>query len=239
VYNPEFIAQGDIINGLRTADMVLIGTDSEPAFHALEGIYRTIMTKEPVFNRMSRTAAEITKFSINCFLTMKIAYANMIGEIAINSHIGDEIVPMLVAIGDDQRIGHKFLGYGYGFSGVCLPRDNRALAVHARSIGLLPLIPDAVDGSNNNHAIYLKYWFMKENPDKDTSFLFTQLTYKKGVDILTESAPYQLCKDLLKEGYRVDITESSVVVQQVQKELAQYEDRITYGTVSKGYKITL
>ena len=106
VYNPEFIAQGDIINGLKKADMVLVGTDDDKAYLALQGIYRTIMTQEPKFNRMSPTAAEITKISINCFLTMKIAYANMIGEIAINSGIESEVDTILQAIGNDTRIGN-------------------------------------------------------------------------------------------------------------------------------------
>lgn len=239
VYNPEFIAQGAIIQGLRTADMVLIGTDSEPAFHALEGIYRTIMTKEPVFNRMSRTAAEITKISINCFLTMKIAYANMIGEIAINSGVEDEVPIILKAIGDDSRIGNKYLQYGYGYGGPCLPRDMSALGIHAKSVGLIPLIQDSIDGCNNNHAVYLKNYYIRQNPDTSVPFLFTQLTYKAGTDMLIESQQYKLCKDLLAAGYSVDITESPIVVQQVQKELSEYADRITYGGLVNGYKINI
>ena len=238
-YNPEFIAQGSIIQGLKEADMILIGTSNESTFHSLQGIYRTIMTKEPKFNRMSRTAAEITKISINCFLTMKIAYANMIGEIVINSGIEPEVSTVLKAIGDDSRIGNKYLQYGFGYGGPCLPRDMKALDVHGNICGIPRRIPTAIDQSNDLHARYLSQHYMIMNPNRDIPFIFTQLTYKKGVDMLVESQQYRLCKDLLQAGCSVDITESPVVVSIVQDELKEYSDRITYGTATNGYKIDI
>lgn len=238
-YNPEFIAQGDIINGLRTADMILIGATDEPTVHALQGIYRTIMTKEPKFNIMSRTAAEITKISINCYLTMKIAYANMIGEIAIESGVGDEKQIMLDAIGDDSRIGRKLTRYGFGFGGPCLPRDNRALGIHADDIGVQTKICQTTDTANTFHARYLREHFIKLNPDKEQPFLFTQLTYKPGVDLLVESQQYRLCRDLLEAGYCVDIREQPSVIEQVQKELSVYGERVIYGTATNGITIDI
>lgn len=239
-YNPEFIAQGDIVNGLKKADMILIGANDEKVVHQLTGVYRTIMDKEPVINSMSPTAAEITKISINCFLTMKIAYRNVIGEIAINSGIEDEVNTILKAIGDDKRIGHLYLlYYGFGYGGPCLPRDMSALGIHAKNVGLIPLLQDTIDGCNNNHAVYLKNYYIKKNSDKEVPFLFTQLTYKKGVDMLVESQQYRLCKDLLSAGYKVDITEQPSVIEHVKGELKEYAEQITWGTVNKGYKIEI
>ncbi len=238
-YNPEFIAQGSIVDGLKYADMVLVGCTDESVQCSITAIYRTIMMTTPNIRFMSPTAAEITKISINCFLTTKITYANMIGEIAINSGIQEEIGTILKAIGDDSRIGHKYLGYGFGAGGVCLPRDQRALGTYMRSVGLVSLIPDIVDGTNNNHAVYLKNYFIRQNPDINIPFIFTQLSYKKGVDILTESQQYRLCKDLLETGYKVDITESPAVIEQVQQDLIQHKDRITYGGLLTGFNIDL
>jgi nucleotide sugar dehydrogenase len=238
-YNPEFIAQGSIIDGLRNADMVLMGVTEDSTYHALQAIYRTIMNKEPVISRMSPTAAEITKISINCFLTMKIAYANMIGEIAINSGLEPEIPLILQAIGSDTRIGHKYLGYGFGYGGPCLPRDMRALGVYMEDCGIKARIPSATDNTNDAHARYLMEYYMKQNPHKDFPFQFTQLTYKKGVDMLTESQQYKLCKDLLYAGYSVAIDESDNVIQQIKPELQQYGDKVIYGTIDNSYKIDI
>ena len=38
---------------------------------------------------------------------------------------------ILDAIGSDIKVEKKYLEYGYGYGGPCLPRDNRALAVFA------------------------------------------------------------------------------------------------------------
>lgn len=240
VYNPEFIAQGSIIQGLRFADIVLIGCDHNPIVeHTIQSIYETLMDITPRYNIMSRTAAELTKISINCFLAMKISYTNMIGEIAINTGCENEVNIILEAVGDDSRIGHKYLKYGFGFGGPCIPRDQKALGIHAGRVGTQVVIPKAIDNSNALHAEYLKSHYIKQNPDKTIPFIFTQLTYKKGVDMLVESQQYRLCRDLLEVGYSVDITESATVIVQVQQKLSQYSDRITYGAITNGYKINL
>lgn len=240
VYNPEFIAQGDIINGLRNADMILIGAHKEPSVHALTALYRALMNQYNIkVNVMSPTAAELTKISINCFLTTKIAFANMIGEVAINSGVESEVPTILQAIGSDTRIGNKFLRYGFSAGGVCLPRDGKALTAHSRSVGITPLLIDGTEGSRALHNSYLRTYFMNQNPDKNTPFIFNQLSYKKGVDILTESQQYLLCKDLLKEGYSVVINESAPVVDVVMQELSQYADRITFNKEITGYTIDI
>jgi UDPglucose 6-dehydrogenase len=208
-YNPEFIAQGSIIDGLRNADMVLMGVSEDSTYEALKAIYRTIMDKEPVISRMSPTAAEITKISINCYLAMKIAYANMIGEIAINSNLESEIPDILKAIGSDSRIGHKYLGYGFGYGGPCIPRDGKALSVYMEDVNIKARIPVAADNANEAHANFILQYFTKQNPDKTVPFIFPQLTYKKGVDILTESQQLRLAMSLEANGYTVYTTDTA------------------------------
>jgi len=91
-YNPEFIAQGSIINDLKSADMVLIGGDGKHRSE-LQNIYYSIQgpKKEPHIHFMSTKAAELTKIAVNCYLTTKISYANMIGEVMTLSNMSDEI----------------------------------------------------------------------------------------------------------------------------------------------------
>ena len=238
-YNPEFIAQGDIINGLRNADMVLMGVTEDSTYHALQGIYRTIMHKEPVISRMSPTAAEITKISINCFLAMKIAYANMIGEIAINSGLELSIGTILTAIGSDSRIGHKYLQYGFGFGGPCIPRDGKALSVYMEDCSIKARLPVAADNANEAHAKFLLQYYMERNPDKSKPFQFTQLTYKKGVDMLVESQQYRLCTDLLENGYSVVVDESKSVTDYLLEDMNKYSDRIQLGIIDNAYKILI
>mgnify|MGYP001559997022 FL=1 len=71
------------------------------------------------------------------------------------------------------------------------------------------------------------------------SFIFSQLSYKKGVEILVESQQYLLCKDLIKEGYKVVINESELVIDIVKKELSEYQAQIIINQDVPGIKIHL
>lgn len=242
-YNPEFIAQGDIVNGLRYADMILIGTSSVDASQKVQDIYHKIMNIKPKFNIMSNTAAEITKISINCFLTTKISFANMIGEICNNTGIGGEVSKVLDAIGDDTRIGKKYLNYGFGFGGPCLPRDNRALGKHAEKVGLKINLPLEVDKFNIEHHNYLVDWFTNQYPDKNTNFVFQTVTYKKGTDLLTESQQLNLLHSLLMEGYSCSVVDIPEVLEQLNSDLKPiYGDKLnlfSVGTSVSGVIISL
>jgi UDP-glucose 6-dehydrogenase len=180
---------------------------------------------------MSNTAAEITKISINCFLTTKISFANMIGEICLKSNIGVEISAVLNAIGDDSRIGNKYLKFGYGFGGPCLPRDNRALGKHMDNIELKVNLPYEVDGFNNKHNEFLYETLIKQNPDKNIPFIFDSVSYKKGLDIITESQQLKLAKTLLKNGYSVIIIDLPQVIKLIEPTVnSKYGDRLILST---------
>lgn len=236
IYNPEFIAQGSIIDGLKDADVVLMGGENIPP--VLFDIYRDIMGKEPNFKLLTFTGAEIVKISINCFLTMKIAFANMVGEIIINSHEEKSIGDILETIGCDSRVGKKYLSYGFPAGGVCLPRDQKALNRHAYFVGIPTKFTHAIDVENERHSEYLIRYYTNVNPDKDIPFIFSYLSYKKGVDILTDSYQLKLCIDLLRSGYKIDVP---VCVKEMDtpEEFKDYvyNDMVTFGTIPEGYKI--
>lgn len=116
-YNPEFIAQGRIIYDQLHPDLVLIGQANEECGNQIQEIYTKMCKNKPIFCKMSPTEAEITKISLNCFLTMKIAYANMVGDLCIEMDASPEKV--LNAIGSDSRINNKYLRWGYGPGGPC------------------------------------------------------------------------------------------------------------------------
>ena len=202
-YNPEFIAQGSIIKDLQNADMVLLGGDGKHKGN-LVNIYKKIQYgyEEPSIHLMSTKAAEITKIAVNCFLTTKISYANMIGQVLAQSNLYDEIDTVLSPIGSDSRIGQKYMNFGFGFGGPCFPRDNRAFASYAQKVGVEHNIGTTTDNFNDAHATFLKDYFDKHNVN-NLPFCFEYIAYKPETDILTESQQYKLCLDLLDLGYKV------------------------------------
>ena len=228
-YNPEFIAQGTIINDLRTADMVLIGGKRNETYDQLCEIYNRIQETPPKISIMSTTAAELVKLAVNCFLTTKISYANMVGQVMALSGMEDEIPTVLGAIGDDSRIGRKYLNFGFGFGGPCLPRDNRAFASYAKKLGLDYNLGDTTDNFNNEHATFIKDYFVYRNPE-NLPFYFDYVSYKKGTDILTESQQYRLCVDLLDDGYEVYINDNDAIMDMISDDLSdKYPDTVKFG----------
>jgi UDPglucose 6-dehydrogenase len=205
-YNPEFIAQGTIIKDQQNPDMILIGEADEYAGNLIEKINLDICKNKPTICKMSTTEAEITKLAINCYLTTKISFANMIGDIAL----GYECNPsnILTAIGNDSRIGYKYLKYGYGFGGPCFPRDNRALAKCAEEIGINAIISKSTDEYNKLHLEYQIKNYVNTYPDKTKKVILDHVTYKKESTLLEESQQLKFAKELKELGYLIEIKDT-------------------------------
>ena len=213
-YNPEFIAQGTILRDQAAPDMVLIGEADHEAGNVLQSIYEKHTTNSPRICRMSRIEAEICKISLNCFLTTKIAFANMIGDIATYSKCNPDVI--LNAIGSDSRIGNKYLGFGYGYGGPCFPRDNRALAIYADEIGINALISKASDISNKLHLQYQVQSFC-DNTSKSELIVLNCVSYKPESTMLEESQQLLFAVEIAKRGYKVLIDERQVVIEEMRK----------------------
>jgi len=228
-YNPEFIAQGTIIKDLRRADMVLIGGKRNETYDNLCELYNKIQETPPKISIMSTTAAELVKLAVNCYLTTKISYANMVGQVMSLSGMEEEIPTVLGAIGDDSRVGRKYLNFGFGFGGPCLPRDNRAFAAYAKELGLDYNLGETTDNFNDKHSDFLKENFIYKNID-NLPFYFEYVSYKQGTDILTESQQYKLCIDLLDDGYTVYINDNDAIMDMITKDLSEkYPDNVKFG----------
>jgi len=224
-YNPEFIAQGSILRDQQSPDLVLIGEGNENIGDTLENIYNNICVNSPSIKRMSPLSAEICKISLNCFLTTKIAFANMIGDLAVTA--GAQADKVLEAIGTDTRVGNKCLRYGFGYGGPCLPRDNRALMAYAEEKDVKVPISVASDESNFLHLKFQVEKFLKDT-DKEEDVIIEQVTYKPGTVILEESQELKFAVEIAEKGYKVIIRESKEVIDNVRSlygDLFEYQVR--------------
>src|ERR1700733_2150050 len=227
-YNPEFIAQGNIIRGLQNPDFVLIGQGSQEAGDRLEQLYQRMCVNKPHMCRMSPESAEITKLANNCFVTTKVTYANMIADIADNTPAADKVA-ILEAVGLDRRIGSLCLKPGYGFGGPCWPRDNRALGSYARQCGVEPLIPDATDASNKLHTQYMVEKLLAE--DRRGEYIFEGVTYKDNcpVPIIEESQKLAVAAALARQGKQVRIVDTPAIIAEVK---AAFGNIFEYTTIT-------
>jgi len=200
-YNPEFIALGNVVNGLLEPDIVLIGESDRQSGDALEELYKKYNRNRPHIARMSIISAELAKISVNSFITMKISFTNQLRLIA-EKFPGADIHAVLAAIGSDSRIGRKYLRAGLSFGGPCFPRDNRLLAFTARQLGLAAPLAEASDRVNELAKQSLLDAVSALAKPGDTVAVLG-LAYKPDTCIVEESAGLHLAQQLKRRGRRV------------------------------------
>ena len=200
-YNPEFIALGNVINGLLEPDLVLIGEGDPESGAALEELYRKYIRNKCRIARMSIISAELTKISVNSYITMKISFTNQLRMIAEQFPKAD-IDVILNAIGTDTRIGKKYLRAGLSYGGPCFPRDNRLLAYAARQVGMQAPLAEASDRTNELTKSNLVEK-VRGLVSKGRTVLVLGVSYKPDTYITEESAGLHLAQELKRYGYRV------------------------------------
>lgn len=192
IYNPEFIALGSVIDDFLNPDFILIGGNSDK----LIPIYKKICAHEPQFAVMSPLNAEIAKMALNCYVTMKISFANSISQIC--DRVGANAKDVL-KIGLDSRIGTKYLSPGLGFGGPCFPRDNIAFSSFVKKAGLEPIMFEATQKVNKEQVKRIIDTVKTYNP-KTIGIL--GFSYKPNSYITEESQALEIAKKLSKE-YKV------------------------------------
>jgi nucleotide sugar dehydrogenase len=223
-YNPSFIAQGSIINNIVNPDFILIGADNTCVFQHIIDVQNKVIDNPHIkFHTMTLLEAEITKIATNCFITNKISYANMVGDLLKSKGCNPDVV--LNAIGTDSRIGNKCMKYGYGYGGPCLPRDNRALCYYAKNHNqddnINFNILNSIDENNKNHLSFQ----LNEYKNKELPIVFEYITYKDTSDILEESQKLKLAIMLADKGFQVVIKERQYIIERLQQE---YPDKFEY-----------
>jgi UDPglucose 6-dehydrogenase len=200
-YNPEFIALGDVIRGLLEPDLVLIGESDSRSGELLAALYRKYNTNQPRIARMSITSAELTKISVNSYITTKISFTNQLRMIA-EQYADTDIHAILDAIGADSRIGKKYLRAGLSYGGPCFPRDNRLVSYAAKQVGLPAALADATDSVNAFTKQRLAQQALDCVKVGDTVVVLG-MAYRPGTYIVEESAGLYVAQVLKRNGCRV------------------------------------
>jgi len=140
VSNPEFLREGCAIDDFLFPDRVVIGCRSDHAESVMKALYQAHLDAARNRNpeggkwfRMDPPSAEMTKYTANAMLALRISFMNEIA--ALCEKVGADVDYVKVGIGSDHRIGKYFLNPGPGFGGSCFPKDLQALLKVARENG--------------------------------------------------------------------------------------------------------
>lgn len=200
-YSPEFIALGSVIRDFLNPDFYLVGEYDKRSGDYLEAVNQHTALNHSPSKRMSIENAEIAKIALNCFVTMKISFANLLGEIC-EQIPGGSVDVVTEAIGMDKRIGKHYLKGGLGFGGPCFPRDNAAFAFMSKQLGVDCCLPTTNDQYNRSLAKRLVKKITPLIPDSATIAVLG-LAYKPLSHVIEESQGVLLTQELIQAGYSV------------------------------------
>ena len=136
-FNPEFLTEANSIEDFQSQNRIIIGSTRKVGAK-IKSIYSKVFPKVPII-KTSSTIAEMIKYFTNCFLAMKVSYANEMYQICEKLDIDyDKVVEYAVR---DERIGASHLNVpgpdgDFGFGGHCFPKDLNALIHLAEKQGL-------------------------------------------------------------------------------------------------------
>ena len=136
-FNPEFLTEANSIDDFKNQNRIIIGSTRKVGAK-IKSIYSKVFPKVSII-KTSATIAEMVKYFTNCFLAMKVSYANEMYQICENLDIDyDKVVEYAVR---DERIGTSHLNVpgpdgDFGFGGHCFPKDLNALINLAEKQGL-------------------------------------------------------------------------------------------------------
>ena len=214
-YNPEFIAQGEIIKGFLNPDIILIGTESEEVRTKLKQIYDKFILSNPKYCILSPLEAELVKISINGYITTKLSFANMISDVCDN--IGANKYKVLDAVGGDKRIGNKYFRPGNSFGGPCFPRDTKALKLFVDQTNIESDLLKATTKYNEFHIDYQVNQLLKEDKEE---YVIENICYKEDskIPIIEESAKLKIAKKLVEQGKKVIIKDEPQLINETKKE---------------------
>lgn len=136
--NPEFLRQGSAVHDFAHPPLVLVGCDDLCIASVVRDLYAGI---EAPFVETSVRTAELVKYSSIAFHSLKVCFANEMGNLcdALGADGGE--VMRIFAMDRKINVSDAHLKPGFAFGGNALPKDVRALLWAAKDQDMdLPLL---------------------------------------------------------------------------------------------------
>tara|TARA_Y100000296_G_scaffold75059_1_gene94297 strand:+ start:627 stop:1478 length:852 start_codon:yes stop_codon:yes gene_type:complete len=137
VFSPEFLTEANFIDDFKNQTRVIIG-GPRPASTKVKNLFIKAFPDIKIIKTGSNTA-ESVKYFTNCFLTVKVGFANEFKQICDKVNVDfDKVVEYGLY---DKRIGTTHLSVPGpdgmpGFGGSCFPKDLNALISVAAENGV-------------------------------------------------------------------------------------------------------
>ncbi|HVT80541.1 MAG TPA: UDP-glucose/GDP-mannose dehydrogenase family protein [Phycisphaerae bacterium] len=202
VNNPEFLREGTAIQDFMQPDRIVFGAGCDAGLQTLRAIYQPLIDKGYEIFCMSRESAELTKFSANAMLALRISFINEISQLA--QAIGADIESVRIGIGTDKRIGPSFLKAGVGYGGSCFPKDVQALVHQMKTLGIEALLLSGIESANTRQKkAFGKRILETIKGTPNPVIAVWGLAFKSDTDDIREAPAFEIIKALAEGGATV------------------------------------
>ena len=200
VSNPEFLREGTAISDFFHPDRIVVGSNKLEKAQEVANLYQQEKVATIVTDNSS---AELIKYASNSFLAIKLTFVNEIA--ALCEAVGANANDVLQGMGQDSRIGSKYLQPGPGWGGSCFPKDVRALRVTAENNSMnMTLLSAALDSNEKTfRRIADKVESELGNSLIGKNICVWGLAFKAGTDDLRDSPSVAVIERLIGRGATV------------------------------------
>jgi len=222
--NPEFLAEGTAMADLQEPDRILIGgertAEGEAAMQKLVDVYARWVPRERIITS-NLWSSELSKLVANAFLAQRISSINSIS--ALCEATGADVDEVAHAIGQDSRIGPKFLKASVGFGGSCFQKDILNLVYLCEHFGL-PEVAAYWEG-----VVKMNDWQKARFTRQIVRTLFNTVSgkriavlgfaFKKDTNDTRESAAIAVVRGLLEENATVVVYDPKVTAAEIRRDV--------------------
>lgn len=203
--NPEFLAQGDAIDGSRRPDRVVIGADTAEDFGILRRVYSRFVNHVRIkYVETTPETAETIKYMGNTLLLTYISFWNGVGARVAESIPNIRMEDLKLGVTADDRISTWGSYVSNGAGGSCFGKDIQSLIYQLNQAGSSTDLLQAVYNINEYQKTYLV-----DRAQHEANFSFNQktvtllgLAFKKRTNDMRDSAALKAVESLLAKGVK-------------------------------------
>lgn len=203
--NPEFLAQGNAVEGSRKPDRVVVGADTYDDFRILRRIYSQFVNHVRIrYLETTPETAEAIKYMANNLLLTYISFWNGVGARLAETFANIRMEDLKIGVTSDTRISTWGSYVSNGAGGSCFGKDNQSLIYQLNQAGRSTDLLQAVHNINEYQKTYLVDRAIYEagfNLNHKVVALLG-LAFKKRTNDMRDSAALKVVESLLVRGVK-------------------------------------
>ena len=233
--NPEFLAQGNAVDGSRKPDRVVVGADTGEDFEIMRRVYSQFVNHVRIrYLETTPETAESIKYMGNTLLLTYISFWNGVGARVAETFPNVRMEDLKIGVTSDTRISTWGSYVSNGAGGSCFGKDIQSLIYQLNQAGNSTDLLQAVYNINEFQKTYLI-----DRAIHEAGFNFNQktvallgLAFKKRTNDMRDSASLKAVEALLSRGVKSIRAYDPLAMEEAQRSWFNPERNHLFGRIS-------